>query len=67
MVTGNQHQESSSMLADSLPEPVCHFAQSERMPVVTSYCHYSMDEACYLAYVCEDQVYPLLQLVQEIG
>lgn len=55
------------MLADSMPESGYHFAQSGRMPVVTSHCHYSMDEACYLVYVCEDQVFPLLQLVQEIG
>ena len=55
------------MLADSMPESVYHFAQSGRMPVVMSQCHYSMDEACYLVYVCEDQAFPLLQLVQEIG
>ena len=66
-MTEKQHQGSSSMLADSMPESVYHFAQSGRMPVVMSQCHYSMDEACYLVYVCEDQAFPLLQLVQEIG
>lgn len=63
LVTETQHQGSSSALADSMPESGYHFAQSERMPVVTRHCHYSMDEACYLVYVYEDQVFPLLQLV----
>ena len=67
LVTEKQHQGSSSMLEDSRPGSGYHFAQSGRMPVVTSHCHYSMDEACCLVYVCEGQVFPLLQLVQEIG
>lgn len=67
LVTEKQYQGSSSMLADSMPESGYHFVQSGRMPVVTSHCHYSMDEACYLVYVCEDQAFLLLQLVQKIG
>lgn len=67
LVTEKQHQGSSSMLAGSMPESVYHFAHSGRIPAVTSYCHYSTDEVCYLVYVYEDQVFPLLQLVQEIG